>query len=734
VRGARRAARGRKRADVQGLRALAVLLVIAAHAGIGVFSGGFIGVDVFFVISGYLITSLLLHEVERTGRVSIAGFYARRARRILPAAAVVTVTVLVWTTLTAAAERVATVNTDARWSAVFLANVHFAKVGTDYFADQTPSPFQHFWSLAVEEQFYLLWPLLILLLAPRVSRRILAAIMAGLGLASLLWSMHVTAVNPTGAYFSSPARAYELAAGAVLATLIAGSAAGPRGVHRRAPWPTAALGLAGLATIVVAALVLREGTAFPGWRALVPVLGTVALLYAGRQRQVGANRLLGERPLRYIGDISYSLYLWHWPVLKLGMGRLPNWWPLQTPTLVVISFVLAAASYRFVEQPFLGQRLRVVRGSRSLVLWPVTAAVVVAATAGATAYTHVQLHQQQTAASQWFQTHDLSTITAPAPAPTTPSPAGAAAPVGPDGTPTSAVSPAAAAVQALPPAVAAVNKQVANALIVADAGAPIPPGLDVTDLPSRHWSKTFDCYAGYGQTTAPTCAYGDTAASRVVAVVGDSHAGQLLAALDKLGRAEHFKIVPLIKLGCAAYDVHQSSRSMTYAECDSFRHWTLGRLTTLKPAAIAIGSRGELWMSSRSGASVADQWRVGVASTVRRFVKIAPTTVFGDVPSRPDAQACLTQHHPTQKKCVAKQDTPETRSNPITRAEATRAGAAFVDLEPMVCAAGRCPEIVGNLAVYTDNSHLSVDWSQHMLAGITQELGDFFHRPTPPAG
>jgi hypothetical protein len=213
-----------------------------------------------------------------------------------------------------------------------------------------------------------------------------------------------------------------------------------------------------------------------------------------------------------------------------------------------------------------------------------------------------------------------------------------------------------------------------------------------------------------------------------VAVVGDSHAGHLLAALDSLGRQQHFKIVPFIKLACAAYDVYQSSKSMTYGECASFRQWTSGQLRALKPAAIIVGSRGELWMSARGGTSVADQWRAGVASATRRFLKLAPTTLFGDVPSRPDAQACLTQRKPTQEKCVAKQNTVESRSNAITRAEAERAGAGFVDIESMVCSGGRCPEVVGDIAVYTDNSHLSVDWSRHMLPGIRQELGDFFHR------
>lgn len=713
-----------KRPDIQGLRALAVLLVIVAHAGSGVFAGGFIGVDVFFVISGYLITSLLLREVERSGRVSIAGFYARRARRILPAAAVVTVAVLVWTTLTASAERVASVNTDARWSAVFLANFHFANVGTNYFADQTPSPFQHFWSLAVEEQFYLLWPLLIWVLAPRVSRRVLAAIMAGLGLLSLLWSMHITATNPTAAYFSSPARAEELAAGAVLATLIATpTVVGRR--RRRAPWPMATLSLVGLAAIITCAVVMREGSAFPGWRVLVPVAGTVALLYAGRRRQLGANRLLAERPIRYIGDISYSLYLWHWPVLKLGMAQLPTWWPLPTLTLLVISFALAAASYRFIEQPFLRRRAGRSPLWRPLLLWPTTVATAFVVAAVGSAYVHHGVAQQQAAAEDWFQTHDVAQIEAAADPVVVPTITPAAQP---SSRPASeqAPSPATTTPQRVSE-VAKVNQSVAAALALADAGAPLPPSFDPYAVRDDKWNNSYSCYADYGDSVAPVCTYGDTKAKALVVIVGDSHAGHLLAALDRLGQHDHYRVVPLIKMGCAAYDVHQESDLLNYSECASFRQWTLGRLKALKPTAILTSSRGYLWVHQRNGVNTADQWRAGATATLTRFKRLAPVVrVFGDIPSRPAADDCLSRRGAKQKTCVASQNTPETASNAVTAAVAAKLKVPYMELTPLVCAKGRCPAVVGTVPVYTDNSHLSHTWGKRITPAVGELLGDAF--------
>src|SRR3954469_13169437 len=180
-----------ERLDIQGLRAVAVALVVLDHAGVPFLHGGYIGCDVFFVVSGYLISSLLLREARLTGRVSLMGFYARRARRILPAATVVLVAVTVYSGLVLSLERARQVVEDVVWSALFLANVHFSRLGTDYFSqDRPPSPVQHYWSLSVEEQFYLVWPLLLaVLVAAGIHHRRTALTVAGLCGASLLWSV-----------------------------------------------------------------------------------------------------------------------------------------------------------------------------------------------------------------------------------------------------------------------------------------------------------------------------------------------------------------------------------------------------------------------------------------------------------------------------------------------------------------------------------------------------------------
>ncbi|HEY5419218.1 MAG TPA: acyltransferase, partial [Marmoricola sp.] len=264
---------------MQGLRALAVAMVIFDHAAVPWLRGGFVGVDVFFVVSGFLISALLLHEVTATGRVRIGHFYARRARRILPAATVVLVATSVFAALELSTTKVVEIVQDVRWAAFFAANVHFARLGTDYFEqDRAVSPVQHFWSLAVEEQFYLVWPVLLLVVAlvgaARGMLRVVTVLLCGTWLLSLIWSVVLTPRSPTASYFSSATRAWELATGALLA--LAGHLL-PR-MPRLVRHVLSALGLVGL---VVAAVSYDSSTPFPGWRALLPVLGAAALLAAG---------------------------------------------------------------------------------------------------------------------------------------------------------------------------------------------------------------------------------------------------------------------------------------------------------------------------------------------------------------------------------------------------------------------------------------------------------------------
>ncbi len=360
------------------------------HANFAPFSGGFVGVDVFFVISGYLITGLLARELATTGRVSIASFYARRARRILPASTVVLLVIALAATAVYTAGDLSEVLTGVRWSALFGENIHLARARTDYFAENSfVSPVQHFWSLAVEEQFYLVWPALIGAILrwttrggrrPRrgahlATRRSGTAIGA-IALLSFAWSVWDTSAAPASAYYSTFTRAWELAIGALLAL---GS-----GTVRRLPGGVkAALSWGGLLAIGVAVHEYGSGSAFPGYAAALPVLGAAAVLAGGIDGPAyGAQALLRLRPFQFLGDISYSLYLWHWPLLVMPpvyLGR-----PVGTTGtcgLVLGAVVVSWLSYRWIERPV--QRLSFIkdRTVRSLALWPGAVAALLACAA-----------------------------------------------------------------------------------------------------------------------------------------------------------------------------------------------------------------------------------------------------------------------------------------------------------------------------------------------------------------
>src|SRR4051794_20249721 len=312
------APRTRWRPEIQALRALAVSLVIAAHIWPDLVPGGYVGVDVFFAVSGFLITSMLVEELVGSGRIALTAFWARRARRILPAALVTLLACAVGTMLLVPTHRWDAFLTEIATSAAYVENWQLAHAAVDYFAKADGiSPVQHYWSLSVEEQFYLVWPLLLLAAvgvthgrSARVRLGALAAAMGVLTAASLAWSILHTPADPEAAYFVTPTRAWEFGAGGVLALL-------PQ-LGRSPAAARAALSWLGLVAIVVAGFAYGPQTIFPGSAALLPVLGALAVIRAGAPyHRLAPTRLLSRPAIQRTGDLSYSLYLWHWPLLVL---------------------------------------------------------------------------------------------------------------------------------------------------------------------------------------------------------------------------------------------------------------------------------------------------------------------------------------------------------------------------------------------------------------------------------
>jgi peptidoglycan/LPS O-acetylase OafA/YrhL len=352
---------------VEGLRAVAVVIVVLYHVGMPGFPGGYVGVDVFYAISGYVITNLLLRQVGRYGRPHFAEFYARRARRILPAAGLVTLGTVLASYLWLGFIRGNEVADDARWVAVFLGNSHFASVGTNYFQSQLPpSPLLNYWSLAVEEQFYLAYPAAIALLVV-LFRRVpiktkLMVFTGGTFAISFAWSVYYTSLNSSSAYFSIWTRAWELALGGFVAS----------SSHLWARLPSAvgaALAWVGIVAIIVGVVSFSSATLYPGWAAVVPVGGAALTILGGiKANRFGPELLLGTKLFRWVGKLSFSIYLWHWPVLTIG-AQVASY-PLSLVhrlVLAALSVVGATLTFYCLEDP--------VRRSKWLAMRPMVSIV-----------------------------------------------------------------------------------------------------------------------------------------------------------------------------------------------------------------------------------------------------------------------------------------------------------------------------------------------------------------------
>jgi peptidoglycan/LPS O-acetylase OafA/YrhL len=340
------------RPDIEGLRGIAVLLVVAFHAQISLWHGGFLGVDVFFVLSGYLITGLLWRDLETIGKLDLMGFYARRARRLLPASAlVVAFTVVTGTLLLSPIEQIHYAKT-ALATTLYISNLWFVRQASDYFAPETDTnPLLHTWSLAVEEQFYLVWPALVWagfrLLRSRQGLCKFLAVVSSLSLVACIW---LTRTNQPWAFFGSPARAWEFGLGGI-ASLLPATLLANRSAKLIASWTS-------LAVLLGAAALLTPGQGFPGARALIPVLATATLLVAGAAGvPVGASRMLAHPVLQWFGRLSYSWYLWHWPLLVYAGLFFPRNSGYGRVFVVSVSLLAAFLTYRTLENP-----IRVHRG------------------------------------------------------------------------------------------------------------------------------------------------------------------------------------------------------------------------------------------------------------------------------------------------------------------------------------------------------------------------------------
>ena len=343
------------RPEIDGLRAIAVLSVLVFHISSGWLPGGFTGVDVFFVISGFLITRVIATEI-REGRFTYRGFYERRARRILPASLFVIAGVIVATMLFAPPRQATVVAETAIASLLFVPNIYLWRESGYFTTSAEGNPLLHMWSLGVEEQFYFVFPLALLLLYRWVPKRVLLAVIAAAAV-SLALSAYFSPRNPSAAFYLLPTRAWEMMGGSILALLPDRNISSKTGVQKRA---ATFFSVAALATLVATFALFRGGMTFPGYNALLPVAATMALIYFTPGTAIAS--LLSLRWVRFVGLISYSLYLWHWPVIVFARVRgFDPHDPTVAVAIAVISMTLATLSWRVVERPFRERKTMTIR-------------------------------------------------------------------------------------------------------------------------------------------------------------------------------------------------------------------------------------------------------------------------------------------------------------------------------------------------------------------------------------
>lgn len=656
------AARGAgRRPDIQGLRAVAVALVVLDHAAVPFLAGGFVGVDVFFVISGFLITGHLLAEVEAHGRIRFAEFYARRVRRILPAAVVVAVATVVGCLALVSPLRWAQIVEDGLASVLYIPNISFAVQGTDYLAGTAPSPFQHYWSLGVEEQFYLLWPAVIALawVVVRRDRPRLGLVLGGLGLVSFLACLILVGISQPWAFFSLSSRAWELAAGGLVAVAAPLLSRMPDAVARVASW-------CGLAAILVSAVVVPASD-WPGPWTLVPVLGAAAVIGCGRGEVRGAARVLGVRPLVALGGVSYALYLVHWPILVIAAEHAGLAHPLPlaiTLALAVVSVPIAWLVFRFVETPALRGRLSGWRARPTLLVAGAATVTIAALLAGTLAVVqHPRLASDRAAAA--------SPLVA-----------------GPSG-------------EGYVPS----NMKPTLAGAVADTGA----------------LSTDGCEQSQSRAQVVTCTFGPADATTTVALFGDSHAGRWFPALQAAAIADRFKLVTYVKSGCRSEELDANWAHSSNPSCDTWRADAVRRLNDDPPDVILLANHIGVH-PGQPPARVEAEWTSGIRSSLGRLPAGSRIVTVADTPEfAADPRSCLATHLDSAADCSGERsvllDPAVARAQ---RAVNAAVGETYLDLTDYFCNARTCPAIIGDTLVYSDQHHLTATFSTELgpvLAG-----------------
>jgi len=696
------------RFDIEGLRAVAVTIVVFNHLNVAGFSGGYVGVDMFFVISGFLITSILIDEYVRNaassagfGWISLTAFYFRRARRILPVAFLVLSTTVLISYISFNSVRAGEVVRDALWSALFVSNIHFMSISTDYFQQGfSVSPLQHFWSLAVEEQFYLVFPALFLFCVKIHGLSIFGVklwwnqrliVMVSLVVsASFFWSIISTNASPQSSYFSSFSRAWQLAIGALLALLLNSSTFElPQRIKQ-------VLGVVGLCLIGISIFFFTSQTPFPGFMALIPTLGTASLIAAGHGQGTSpiSSKILGLYPFRFIGKISYSVYLWHWPLIVFGEFKFPELLDSNLYRIYLCLFLLmiSTASYFLIEKPCrklsvpesfeITSKMRAAEGFevKALSLRYIAGVIVAALTLSFVTFLYFakpsgQVTQEQLIAFEKQQV-PLSES----------------------------------------------NKNLSSGIenenyskLMSVWQQKLSSGLSIVKIPqdlkpplSAQSGQAPGEFEGCLKSLIPSCTSGAPDAGKTAVVIGDSYSSSIFPMVTEGLNKTDWRVIGIFRGACMIADVVPINNGKKDNECAKFRQKWFTYLKDTKPDLVILADNFDVSISTPSNyPSELEFWETRLEESLKLITSASKNVVyFTAPPSQKALKDCVLADGSIGVGCVGKGSARNTKRQ-VAGSVSQSFGAKFIDTREWLCVFQGCPAIVENVAVYVDGSHIS---------------------------
>ncbi len=646
------------RPDIQFLRMVAVLMVTLFHFWPTLLPGGFAGVDVFFVISGYLISSSLIKSVRSEAGLNLARFWSGRVRRLLPAAIVVsTLAFIALFALVNPAQRISSIQHFIP-SFLYFENIQLQFDSVDYFADPNPSIYQHYWSLSVEEQFYLIWPI-VLLLTWRAFKSLgkLRAVIVAASAVSFCYGLYLTFANPAAAYFNSFSRAWEFGVGAVLATL----------VFKKQLRFARVISLAGLALIGASMFLIDQTSHFPGYLALVPALGTVLVIASNANGWL--KSVYAFKPFQFLGDISYSLYLWHWPVvviLTYWLAKHPS--NLQLVIALGIAVLLSWLTKRFIEDPIRFNH-KLATGKSSLTFkWlgaSVVAIIAVAALGGS--YNTGVIEQRQRDLKKQLSDNAGYCLGA---------------------------------------------ESLQN---FGRSCQPVPENLRIPSdyqLVSQIFPEIQDlkCRADTFEKVVRVCDFGDKNSNIEIALVGDSHAAPWFSAIRSVVLKNRWHLVTYYKSACAlAPGMRTDTAPGKAASCEWWNHQVMKKLESTKTDIVIVGY-GELTLNLvqkpgetrlETQTSSLSQMLGSLEASGKTVIAIRDTPVPG-----PKLASCLTEHSQNPKKCDMKKSDVLKPVDAMELASRQYPSVILADFTNYFCLSQICPALIGGIYPYRDDDHV----------------------------